>query len=80
MILNKFNQTAEIRSKRGVILSCSVIHNNGEDTPLNRELNSLAVILEGKKYGFVDDTATSGIKSKSRRGDALCYLRHGMDS
>jgi lipoate-protein ligase A len=48
-------QSAEIKSKHGVILSCSLLHEGVHKCSVNEELYGLAKALEGKSYGFVND-------------------------
>jgi hypothetical protein len=71
---NKSTQAAEIRSRRGIILSCSFTHDTN-DPYLDDELTGLAEGLEGKRYGFIDKP-----EGKGRHADVWLFLKQAMDS
>ena len=58
----------QIKSKHGVILSCSLSHENVNNLSGDDELFELAKALEGKRYGFVDDAMvmrkTAGVHTR----------------
>ncbi|KAI0638498.1 Lipoyltransferase and lipoate-protein ligase [Trametes polyzona] len=71
---------AELRSKHGIILSCTFTHPEGEESTLWQGLEALARRLEGERYGSVNDTVASLAESDGRVADVWTWLRSEMDS
>jgi len=71
---------AEIKSKHGVILSCSISHEGVDDSKIKQELIGLGQALEKKMFGFVHDAVleTNIVGAHSR--DVWSWLRTVMNS
>ena len=68
-------QTANIRSKHGVILSCSLTI---DDTSDSEWLDRLDRRLEGQRYGFLDEV--TGLDGCGRTQEVLQWLIEEMAS
>lgn len=68
-------QAAEIRSKHGVILSCTL---TPDDTTLSKNLDKLGVVLEGQKYGSVRSDLLDSAEQRLR--DVAVWLEREMRS
>ncbi|KAL7282633.1 LOW QUALITY PROTEIN: hypothetical protein ACG7TL_004105 [Trametes sanguinea] len=74
-------QSAELRSKHGIILSCTFTHSEHSDSSLLTGLEKLAQGLEGERYGFVDESVAVFASSIDERiGEVWQWLRTEMDS
>ncbi|KAI9000719.1 Lipoyltransferase and lipoate-protein ligase [Trametes punicea] len=72
---------AELKSKHGIILSCSFTHFEGVDSELRAGLEKLAGGLEGEKYGLVDERRIDLASSLDQRVPGVWeWLRTEMDS
>ena len=69
------SQAAEIRSKHGVILSCTL---TTDDTTLSKNLDKLGVMLEGQKYGSVRSDLLDSAEQRLR--DVAVWLEREMRS
>lgn len=69
------NVAAEIRSKHGVILSCTL---TPDDTTLSKNLDKLGVVLEGQKYGSVRSDLLDSAEQRLR--DVAVWLEREMRS
>jgi len=69
---------AEITSKHGIILSCSLSHEDVDKPLVNDELSELTKALQGKKYGFVDDAAVEGRTASLHSADVWRWLKTAM--
>ncbi|OSD04531.1 Lipoyltransferase and lipoate-protein ligase [Trametes coccinea BRFM310] len=73
--------SAELRSKHGIILSCTFTHSGNSDSSLLTGLEKLAQGLEGERYGFVDESVAEFASSIDERiGEVWQWLRTEMDS
>ncbi|KAI0355388.1 Lipoyltransferase and lipoate-protein ligase [Trametes cingulata] len=70
---------AILRSKHGIILSCTFTYPEGTDSALRARLEELAHRLEGERYGFVDE-GVAELASEGRVGEVWRWLRTEMDS
>lgn len=71
-------QTANIRSKHGVILSCSLEYESSAEP--KDALDCLAKNLEGQRYGFVEDSLSEGSNADERVGQVWNWLRAEINS
>jgi len=71
--------TAEITSKHGIILSCSLSHEDADKPLDDGELFELTKALEGKNYGFVDDMAVEGRIAGLHSADVWKWLKTAME-
>ncbi|KAI9064843.1 Lipoyltransferase and lipoate-protein ligase [Trametes sanguinea] len=74
--------SAELRSKHGIILSCTFVHSETEsiDSSLLTGLEKLAHGLEGEKYGFVDESVAQLPLSVDERVERVWqWLKEEMD-
>ncbi|TFY67634.1 hypothetical protein EVJ58_g1479 [Rhodofomes roseus] len=72
--------TAHIKSKHGVILSCSFEIPASADSTLDQNLTALSKRLEQQKYGFVEDSALGPEVHSGALGEVWEWLRAEMDS
>jgi lipoate---protein ligase len=72
-------QSTEIKSKHGVILSCSFSYDGVNRTSVNEELFKLAKALEGKRYGFVDKAAVEKQTARIHSRDVWKWLKRVME-
>ncbi|TBU63239.1 Lipoyltransferase and lipoate-protein ligase [Dichomitus squalens] len=72
--------SAEIRSKHGVILSCSVACSESTEEHLKERLAALVKRLQGQRYGSVDDGITLLAEEDERVTGVWEWLRTEMDS
>jgi lipoate---protein ligase len=72
-------QTTEIKSKHGIILSCSFSHDGASDLSVDREILELSKALEGMKYGFLN-AAIEARAAGGRNGDIWEWLKIAMES
>jgi lipoate-protein ligase A len=70
---------AEIKSKHGVILSCTLSHEGVDGSLVNGEFHELTKALEGNRYGFVDNSAIEGRTAGGRSGDVWKWLETVME-
>ena len=73
-------QSAEIRSKHGIILSCSLVFPEGAEESMKEHLAVLAMRLKGQRYGFVDDSIKLLAKEDDRVAAVWEWLGTEMDS
>lgn len=73
-------QTAELHSKHGIILKCSLTCSDGVDESVKERLALLVFKLEGQRYGYVDDTVASLVDGNLQVGGVWEWLRTEMDS
>ncbi|KAI0371535.1 Lipoyltransferase and lipoate-protein ligase [Pilatotrama ljubarskyi] len=71
---------AVLRSKHGIILSCTLTYPQGIGPDLKAKLEELAIRLEGERYGFVDE-GVAALASRDRcAAEVWGWLRTEMDS
>ena len=75
-----FPQTADIRSKHGIILSCSLAFSENAEERLKERLAVLVTRLQGQRYGFVDDSVALLAEGDERVAGVWEWLRREMDS
>lgn len=69
----------QIKSKHGIILSCSLSHENVNNPLGDGELFELAKALEGKRYGFVDDAMVMGTTAGVHTREVWKWLKIKME-
>ncbi|KAI1796086.1 Lipoyltransferase and lipoate-protein ligase [Ganoderma leucocontextum] len=72
--------SAEIRSKHGIILLCTLACAEGAEVTLKERLAVLVTRLQGQRYGFVDDSITLLAEEDERVAGVWEWLRTEMDS
>lgn len=74
-------QAVELRSKHGVILSCTFTHVGTIAPALREGLDRLATSLEEQKYGSVDEGVVAGAAAGDGRvAEVWEWLKSEMDS
>ena len=73
-------QSAEIRSKHGIILSCSLVVSESAGETVKERVAVLVTRLQGQRYGFVDDSMALLAEEDKCVARVWEWLRTEMDS
>ncbi|KAI0650428.1 Lipoyltransferase and lipoate-protein ligase [Trametes meyenii] len=71
--------SAELRSKHGIILACAFTYPNDINSGLRARLDNLAHILEGQRYGSVDESCLE-LGGNGPAVDVWQWIRTMMDN
>ena len=78
--MTPYTQSAELRSKHGIILSCSMTCSENVEEAIKEHLALLVLKLEGQKYGFVDDSISLLVDGDARAAAVWNWLKTEMDT